>query len=158
MTREPPLEHPHPADSRPALQTWRLLFLDMHAHVERLKAACLDDGYTAVGAETPDQAMAFLEGTDHVDVVVCGAHLEIGSMIEFLARVRANALHERTQFMILSLEPGPAALRLERSTAQAGIVLGANIFVYMPVFDPDALLAQIRKLRPEIPVLQQDPP
>jgi len=155
MTHEPELEYPSAHDARAPQDTYRILFLDNPAQVERLKEVCKDDGYVVVGAETLLTAMAFLEGKDHVDVIVCAAHLESESMFDFLQRVRAHALHAKTMFLILSLEASATGSRLDRSVARAGIALGANAYAIMPTFDAAALLAHIRELRPAIPMLQQ---
>ena len=41
------------------------------------------------------------------------------------------------------------------STASAGLALGADTYVNMPVFDPQELVARIRKVQPSVPMLQQ---
>src|SRR5688572_24303782 len=89
MTDEPDLEYPAAGTARAPEDTFRVLFLDSPAQVERLKEACKDVGYVVVGAETSLEAMAFLEGKNHVDVIVCAAHLESDSPFEFLQQVRA---------------------------------------------------------------------
>jgi DNA-binding response OmpR family regulator len=35
------------------------------------------------------------------------------------------------------------------------LALGADTYVNMPVFDPQELVARIRKLQPSVPMLQQ---
>lgn len=154
MTTEPRLEYPDADDARSPADTFRILFLDGSPHVDRLKEACKDDGYVVVGAETIAEAMAFLEGKNHVDVIVCAAHLETESMFAFLEHVRADELHKVTKFLILSLASGTHGARLDRSAAQAGALLGANDYVIMPTFDAPALIACIRELQPDVPTLQ----
>lgn len=157
LATEPPLEYPSARKARAPEDTFRLLFLDDPEQVDRLKEAGKDAGYVVVGAETISEAMAFLEGKNHVDVIVCGAHLEGESMFAFLAHVRAHAAHAKSMFLILSLEPGPHGAFLDRSAARVGMALGANGYAIMPVFDPAALIAQIRELQPDVPTLQQTP-
>ncbi len=152
---EPKLEHPTRENARPPRQTWRILFLDNQSNVALLKAACTDVGYTVVGALTIEEANAFLAGKDHVDVIVCAAHLEDESMLEFLCSVRTSELHASAKFLILSMEPSRAGALLDRSTAKAGKALGADKYVVMPVFDAAELVAQIQLLQPAIPMLQQ---
>ena len=155
MQTEPVLEHPAPEDARPPMKTWRILFLDSADNVEKLKDACKDVGYAVVGALTIAEAWAFLDGKDHVDVIVCAAHLEEESMFEFLKRVRDSKVHGDAKFLILALATGAMGTLLHPSTARAGFALGADTYVIMPVFDPQELVARIRKLQPSVPMLQQ---
>jgi len=155
MHKEPPVEYPAPKDARSPMKTWRILFLDSAENVERLKDACKHAGYEVVGAHTIEEAWAFLDGKDHADVIVCAPHLEEGSMFEFLHGVRASKLHRNAKFLILSLEPGAVGARLRNSTATAGLALGADAYVDMPVFDPHKLVALINKLQPPVPVRQK---
>lgn len=154
MADEPELEYPDPDHARPPEQTWRILFLDRLEKVDLLKETCKERGYVVVGAETIAEAMACLEGKDHVDVIVCAAHLETGSMFTFLEKVRGNPQHSSTVFLILSLEPTAVGARLDRSAARAGMALGADAYLIMPIFDSGALLTQIRELQPAVPLLQ----
>ena len=155
MTKQPDLEHPAPADAKIPHETWRILFLDSADNIVQLKNACKDVGYVVVGSTTIDEAWAFLNGKDHVDVIVCAAHLEEESMFKFLKDVRANDTHQKAAFLILSLKPGTIGAFVDRSTALAGIALGADAYLIMPVFDAVELIAQIQKLQPDIPMLQQ---
>ena len=157
MPKEPKLEHPEPENARSPEKTWRILFVAGATHVEQLKASCLDVGYVVVGATTLDEAWAFLNGKDHVDVIVCTPHLEEESAFAFLRGVRDNPAHRHTVFLFLSLEPGVAGARLDRSAASAGMALGADAYVVMPAFHAAELIAQIRSLQPQVPVLQTVP-
>lgn len=152
---EPPLERPAPENARSPQETWRILFLDTVRNVEQLKGVCKDVGYVVVGATTSEEAFAFLDGKDHADVIVCAAHLEEESMFEFLKRVRESDVHCNVRFLVLSLGAGQAGSRLDRSAARAGILLGADSYLIMPVFDPGTLLDHLRRLRPPVPMLQQ---
>ena len=153
--KQPHIEHPTPQDAKPPLQTWRILFLDSGEHIEQLKSTCKKCGYAVVGSTTIAEAWSFLNGKDHVDVIVCAAHLEEESMFQFLKDVRDNERHGKAAFLILSLEPGEAGARMDRSTERAGMLLGADGYMVMPVFDAPELLAQIEKIQPLIPMLQQ---
>lgn len=155
MHNQPPLEHPTAQNAKAPMKTWRILFLDEAERVEKLKAACLDGGYVVVGATTVKEAWAFLDGKDHADVIVCAAHLEEESMFEFLKGVRASEVHRNSKFLILSLEPGTIAARMDRIAARTGVVLGADSFVIMPVFDPAELIENLKRLQPVVPKLQQ---
>jgi CheY-like chemotaxis protein len=155
MLKEPKVEYPAPEDARSPMKTWRILFLDRAKNIERLKDACKDVGYTVVGALSIKKAWAFLDGKDHVDVIVCAAHLKEESMFEFLQGVRDSEVHGNAKFLILSLAPGAVGSRLDRSAARAGMALGADTFAIMPVFDPQELIALIKKLQPSVPMLQQ---
>lgn len=155
MTKQPDIEHPAAADAKSPQQTWRILFLDSAENIVQLKGACKKGGYAVVGATTLEEAWAFLDGKDHVDVIVCAAHLEEESMLKFLKDVRNNKKHGNAAFLILSLEPGAVGARMDRSTERAGMSLGADGYSVMPVFDACELIAQIEKLQPRIPMLQQ---
>ena len=155
MLKEPAVEHPAPEDARSPMKTWRILFLDSAENIERLKDAGKDEGYTVAGALTIEEAWAFLDGKDHVDVIVCAAHLEEESMFEFLKGVRDSAVHRNAKFLILSLAAGAVGARLHGSTASAAKALGADTYAIMPVFDPHELVALIKKLQPSVPMLQQ---
>ncbi len=158
MPTEPPLEYPDASQAHSPENTFRVLFLDKAAHVDRMKESCKDVGYVVIGAETIVEAMAFLHGKDHVDVIVCGAHLESESMFAFLQEVRANKLHQKSTFLILSLESGAVGARLDRTASRAGMALGADAYTIMPVFDAPALIAQIRQMQPDVPKLQGSSP
>jgi len=155
MQKEPEVEYPAPKDAKSPMKTWRILFLDSAENVEKLKDACKHAGYEVVGALTIEEAWAFLDGKDHADVIICAPHLEEGSMFEFLRGVRDSKVHRNAKFLILSLAPGALGARLHRSTASAGLALGADAYVDMPVFDPHKLVALIKKLQPPVPMLQQ---
>ena len=152
---QPDIEHPSAEDAKSALETWRILFLDHADNIEQLKTSCKKGGYVVVGSTTIKEAWAFLTGMDHVDVIVCAAHLEEESMFQFLQDVRRNEKHGKAPFLILSLEPGISAARKDRSTERAGLLLGADGYLVMPVFDAAELIAQIQQLQPAIPMLQQ---
>lgn len=155
MAKEPPLERPLPEDAKSPHQTWRILFLDSPENVEKLKDAGKEAGYVVVGAVTIAEAWAFLHGKNHADVIVCAAHLQEESMFEFLQGVRDNEAHKDASFLILSLSPGEIGARLDRSATRAGMLLGADAYAVMPVFDPNALIAHIKSLQPRVPMLQQ---
>lgn len=155
MWKEPKVEYPAPEDARPPTQTWRILFLDRAKNVEKLKDACKHAGYAVVGATTIEEAWAFLQGEDRADVIVCAAHLEEGSMFEFLRGVRESVVHRNAKFLILSLAPTAWGTRLDRSTASAARALGADGYAIMPVFHPHKLVALIKQLQPPVPMLQQ---
>ena len=155
MTKQPEIEHPAPADAKPPEKTWRILFLDSIENIGQLKEACKKAGYVVIGLTTIHEALAFLLEKDHVDVIVCAAHLEEESMFQFLKDVRDNEKHGGAAFLILSLEPGEAGARMDRSAERAGMLLGADGYLLMPVFDAVELVAQIQKLQPRIPMLQQ---
>lgn len=155
MPKEPKVEHPDSQHARSPMKTWRILFLDNPENIERLKNAGKDVGYTVAGALTIDEAWAFLDGKDHVDVIVCAAHLEEESMFEFLKEVRDNEVHRNAMFLILSLEPSGKARGLQRSTASAAKALGADTYAVMPVFDANELIGLIKELLPAIPKLQE---
>jgi CheY-like chemotaxis protein len=154
-TTEPKLEHPTAENAKSPHQTWRILFLDSAENIEQLKGACKDAGYVVVGSTTIKDAWAFLDGKDHVDVIVCAAYLEGESLFDFLRGVRESKIHGDAMFLILSLEPGETGARLDRSTRSAAMALGADGYVIMPKFDPRELVVQIRHLQPDIPMLQQ---
>jgi len=155
MAKEPPLERPSPENARSPQQTWRVLFLDCPENVEKLKDAGKEAGYVVVGAVTIAEAWAFLGGKDHADVIVCAAHLQEESMFEFLKGVRDDVVHRNVNFLILSLSPGEIGARLDRSATRAGMLLGADAYAIMPIFDPSALIAHIKSLQPRVPMLQQ---
>jgi CheY-like chemotaxis protein len=155
MSQEPTLEHPAAANAKPEDQTWRILFLDNAENVEQLKMSCKEVGYVVAGATTLGEAWAFLDGKDHVDVIVCAAHLEQDSMFEFLQAVRKSAPHGKAKFLILSLEPGPVGARFDRTAKNASLALGADTYLVMPQFNAQELVAEIRKLQPVVPKLQQ---
>lgn len=157
MKSEPKIEHPELCDVKNAANTWRILFVDSPERNEILKEACKEHGYDVIGAPTLTEAWLFLNGKDHVDVIVCAAHLEHESMFEFLHGVRTcdNALHRNAAFLILSLEPGNVGSRLDKNAAVAGLALGADAFLPMPEFDVSVLVQHLRRLQPVVPTLQQ---
>lgn len=158
MTKQPDLEYPAAEDAKPPLKTWRILFLDSTENATLLKEACTKVGYVAISSATLDEAWAFLDGKDHVDVIVCAAHLEEESMFKFLKQIREHEKHGNVAFLILSLEPGAIGTRVDKSTARTGILLGADGYLTMPEFDPGQLIEHIEKLQPRIPKLQQATP
>lgn len=137
-----------------AKDTFRILIMDTVEHTDQLKAACKNAGHSVIAAQSIKEAFAFLEGTDHADVIVCAAYLENESIFEFLRRLRSEPIHKDSMFLTLALEPGPMGLKLLASTEKAGVSLGANGFVSMPVFDAELLIAEIKKLLPQVPVLE----
>jgi CheY-like chemotaxis protein len=137
-----------------AKDTFRILILDDIEHVNLLKAACKNAGHSVVPAHTVREAMQFLDTTNHADVIICAAYLEDENIFEFLKRLRANPVHEKSMFMILALEPGPIGVKLNAQVEIAGRQLGADAFISMPVFDAQQLIAEIKKLLPKVPWLE----
>jgi hypothetical protein len=64
-------------------------------------------------------------------------------------------VHRNAKFLILSPTPGAIGERLHRSTASAGMALGADAYAIMSVFDPVELVALIKILRLPVPIHQQ---
>jgi CheY-like chemotaxis protein len=156
MHKHQGIEYPSPQYAGPIMKSWRILFLDSAEHVQKLKSACKEAGYEVAGACTIKEAWAFLNGKDHVDVIVCAAHLEEESVFEFLKGVRESEVHRHAGFLILSLEPSGKARGLHHSTARAAKALGADTYAVMPVFDPHELVALIEKLEPPLPPPHSD--
>jgi CheY-like chemotaxis protein len=152
-TREPAIELA--IHVRAPKDTFRILIMDTVAHTDQLKEACKNAGHSVVPAHTIREAFAFLDGTNHADVIVCAAYLEDESMFEFLRRLRKDLVHQDTAFMILALDPGSTGIRLNASVEFAGKTLGADAFIYMPVFDAARLIAEIKVLLPLIPALEK---
>jgi len=152
---EPKIEQAY-ADARLAAKdTFRILFLDSLAHTNQLKAACMAAGHSVIAAQTIADAFAFLNGKNHADVIVCAAYLEDESIFEFLKALRKDPLHKTTMFMTLALEPGTIGARANASTEKTGRLLGADAFVSMPLFDAKQLIAEIKRLLPAVPTLEQ---
>ncbi len=108
-----------------------------------------------MAVHTIEEAFAFLDGRNHADVIICAAYLEDESMFEFLKRVRNSSLHRDSMFMILSLAPTPTGTRLNGMVADTGRHLGSDVFISMPVFDPEKLISEIKKLLPATPWLER---
>lgn len=140
----------------PAKDTFRILIMDTVEHTDQLKAACKDVGHSVVGAHSIDESFAFLNGKNHADVIICAAYLEDESLFDFLRRLREDPNHKDTMFMTLALEPGFAGVKVNASTEKAGSVLGADVFLHMPVFDAALLVAEIKKMLPSTPKLEQE--
>jgi CheY-like chemotaxis protein len=155
MTDEPKVEPATPKDKLPAKDTFRILIMDTIEHTDQLKKACKDAGHDVVASQSIKEAFAFLDGKNHADVIICAAHLEDESMFEFLKRLRKNPIHKDSMFMTLALAPGPMGSKVNDTAMNAGRLLGADAFVSMPVFDAPLLIAEIKKLLPEIPMLEK---
>ncbi|MBS1995511.1 MAG: response regulator [Cyanobacteria bacterium SZAS LIN-2] len=153
MTAEPPIEKP-PAESKlPARETYRILLMDSVEHTDELKAVCKEAGQVVVAAHSIEEAFAFLDGTNHADVVVCAAYLEDESMFEFLRRLKADPNHQTTKFMALALDTSQTASKLISSTEKAAWLLGVDAFVSMEKFDPERLIVEIEKILPPVPAV-----
>jgi CheY-like chemotaxis protein len=137
-----------------AKDTFRILILDNIEHVNQLKEVCKNAGHSVVPAHTVREAMQFLDTTNHADVIICAAYLEDENIFEFLKRLRANPVHKKSMFMILALAPGPIGVKLNAQVEIAGRQLGADAFISMPVFDAEQLIAEIKKLLPKVPWLE----
>lgn len=150
-TAEPPVECAKQNALLPEKDTFRILIMDSAVHVDVLKDACKDVGHEVVGAHSIDESFAFLNGEDHADLIICAAYLENESLFDFLKLLRQNPKHKKTMFMTLALAPGPMGTKVNASTEKAGTVLGSNVFLNMPVFDPTLLIAEIKKILPSVP-------
>lgn len=152
-------EEPNIETGTPELEakdTFRILIMDSVEHVNQLKSACKNAGHSVIPVYTINEAFRFLDGKNHADVIVCAAHLEDESVFEFLKRLKKDPIHKESMFMILSLAPGPVGAQLNDTTNQAGRLLGADAFVSMPVFDAVQLIAEIKKLLPQVPWLERN--
>jgi len=137
-----------------AKDTFRILIMDTEAHISQLKAVCRGMGHSVIAVRSIEEAFAFLDGTNHADVIVCAAYLENESMFEFLRRLREDPVHKMTVFIIMALEPGPTGTRLNGSVESSGKLLGADAFINMPVFDAARLIKAIKTLLPLVPALE----
>ncbi len=155
MIDEPIVEHAPPCAKLAPKDTFRILVMDSLEHTDQLKAACKDAGHDVVAAQTIQEAFAFLDGQDHADVIICAAHLEDESMFDFLKRLRTDVLHKNSMFLTLALAPGPIGTRMNTAAESTARLLGADAFVSMPVFDAEQLICEIKKLLPEVPMLEQ---
>jgi CheY-like chemotaxis protein len=153
--KEPKVEPAHDAAKLPAKDTFRILIMDNPQHTDQLKEACKDAGHSVVAAQSIKEAFSFLDGADHADVIICAAYLEDESVFEFLARLKKDPLRKNAMFMILALAPGPIGVKLKTHVEVAGRQLGADAFISMPVFDARQLIAEIKKLLPLVPKLEQ---
>lgn len=149
-SEEPKLEPATP--ELPAKETFRILIMDSVENANQLKAVCKNAGHAVAAAHTVGEAMAFLEGTNHADVIICAAYLEDESLFDFLIRLRNHPRHRNSMFMILALEPGPMGIRTNAMVEIAGRSLGADVFISMPEFDAEQLLAEIKELLPPVPL------
>lgn len=131
------------------------MFAGSAEHAIQMKEACKDVGHSVASAQTIEEALAFMNGADHVDVIVCAAYLQDESLFDFLTRLQGDPVHKKAMFMILALAPGPVGIKLNESVEIAGNHLGADAFVSMPEFDPVLLISEIKKLLPSIPRLQE---
>ncbi|MBU6451090.1 MAG: response regulator [Cyanobacteria bacterium REEB67] len=156
MVEEPKIEPASPGARLAARNTYRILIMDSKENTDLLKLACKEAGHSVVAAQTIEEAFAFLDGEDHADVIICAAYLEDESLFEFLRRVRIDPIHKHSMFMTLALAAGPAGSKVNLSTERAGRLLGADVFVSMPTFDACVLIAEIKKLLPGVPVLEQE--
>lgn len=135
-----------------AEDTYRILTLENPENIDKLKEAWKDAGHQVVPVLTIAQAMAFLDSRDHVDLIISAVHLEEESVFEFLQRVKApDSMHKEVPFVMLCMEPNPLASALNKSTALAGKLLGADKYVYMPQFDAAHLIAQVEPLLAAFP-------
>jgi CheY-like chemotaxis protein len=153
MPDEPKVEPATPELA--AKDTFRILILDTVEHTDQLKAVCKNAGHSVIAVQTIQEAFAFLDGKNHADVIVCAAYLEDESMFSFLKRLRSNPIHKDSMFLTLALAPGPVGAGANTSTENAGRLLGADAFVSMPVFDAVQLIAEIKKLLPQVPWLEK---
>lgn len=156
MTNEPAVEAAAPRSRLPAEETFRILIMDNVEHTDLLKTACKEVGHSVIAAHSIEESFAFLNGKDHADVIVCAAYLEDESLFDFLRRLRKDPIHKDTMFMTLALAPGPLGSKVNASTEKAGSLLGSDVFVSMPQFDAAVLIAEIKKLLPETPRLEQE--
>ena len=114
MTSEEPKVEPATPVLAPE-DTFRILIMDTVEYTDLLKAACKDAGHSVIAAQSIVEAMAFLDGKDHADVIVCAVYLQDESVFEFLQRVRSEASHNDSMFMMLALEPGPVGVKLNHN-------------------------------------------
>lgn len=133
-----------------ATDHFQILIMDTAEHTAILKLACNTAGLSVASVTTIQQAFEFLDETDHVDLIVSAAYLENESVFEFLRRLRADSKHGKSKFMTLALACSVAGKMANISTERAGRSLGADAFVFMPVFDPTQLISEIRKLLPPV--------
>ncbi|MDZ4833429.1 MAG: hypothetical protein SGJ27_06585 [Candidatus Melainabacteria bacterium] len=151
-------EEPKVEPATPVLapeDTFRILIMDTVEYTDLLKAACKDAGHSVIAAQSIGEAMAFLDGKDHADVIVCAVYLQDESVFELLQRVRNEDSHNDSMFMMLALEPGPVGVKLNHNVEIAGRQLGADAFISMPSFDAELLIAEIKKLLPRVPKLER---
>jgi CheY-like chemotaxis protein len=141
-----------PTRKLPPIDTYRILTLENPGNIEKLKEACKEAGHQVVPAYKIEQAIAFLETKDHVDIIVAAAHLENESVFEFLKRVKSDDSHLKcVPFLMLCAEPGAFGLVTSPAVQVAANVLGADRYILMPEFDAPRLMEEIELLFPPIP-------
>jgi len=136
----------------PPLKTYRILTLENRENIELLKVTCKLAGHQVVPVYTIGEAMAFLDTKDHVDVIISAVHLEEESVFEFIKKVKApESIHKDVPFVMLCMQPNPLAMVINKSTELAGKLMGADKYLYMPAFDADRLMAEVKPLLPAVP-------
>ncbi len=130
-------------------ENYRILVLaGKEDHMTRLSEACQEAGQETVCCKTIEDAFAFLETKNHVDVIVAEAFMENESVFDFLVSAKQSDLHKDVPVMIVASEPGDIGLFCMPNIAQTSAVLGAYKFIVLPLFDANHLVREIEAILP----------
>jgi CheY-like chemotaxis protein len=139
-------------------KTFRILTLENPENIEKLKECCRHAGHEVVPVRTIQEAMAFLDSKDHVDLIISAVHLQNESVLEFLTLVKTHdSVHKEVVFVMLCLDPGQIGSVTNDLNAKAGEMMGADKYLLMPVFDAAKLMLEIASLLPEMPAKEERP-
>ena len=135
-----------------AVDTYRILTLEDPENIEKLKLACKRAGHEVVPVTTIAQAMAFLETTDHVDVIVAAAYLQNESVFEFLQKVKGAQSHlKEVPFLLLCADPSLVATISSPAVEMVATMMGADKYVLMAEFSAERLMEEIEPFLAPVP-------
>jgi CheY-like chemotaxis protein len=147
-----------PTTKLPAQETYRILILEDSGNIDKLKEICKRAGHEVVPVLTIKEALAFLDRRDHVDVIVTAVHLENESVFEFLQRVKKpDSVHVNVPVLMLCSEPSQIGVASNTAVEIAASWMGADRYIFMPVFDPELLIQEVEQLFGPMPLKELNP-
>jgi len=105
-----------------------------------LRLALSDAGHTVIQADDGVHGTEVLEGAGMVDVIITDINMPRMDGYGFIEHVRRDASYRATPILVLTTESEPAKKMRARDA-------GATGWIVKP-FDPDKLLAAIRRVSP----------
>ncbi|WP_342363364.1 response regulator [Terrarubrum flagellatum] len=134
------MEEPQPETAPAAAGPKRILTIDDSKTMrDMLMFTLADAGFEVLQGVDGQDGLNVL-GDTPVDVVITDINMPIMDGYEVIRRLRDNPVHKRTPILVLTTESDAEKRTLARSA-------GATGWMVKP-FDPDRLLATVRKVSP----------
>jgi CheY-like chemotaxis protein len=129
-----------------------LVVQDVEQNIVDIKLSLERSGHQVLIAKSVASAKTLLEAASF-DLLICGAHLNEGTVFDLLKFVKNDPNRRSIPFACFCCSPTDLAKSMEESVRSTAKLLGADIYIAQDTFNPEQFRAAIESLLP--PVAEQ---